>query len=94
MPISSETWSMSFGKFLELRFYGGGFGHLGVPAGCHHLLHRDFDQYFGFQQTVAAFKYSTLTLREIVLPPEEVTVADPDLACDKLEGVVAHVQHG
>ncbi len=37
---------------------------------------------------------ATLTLREIVLPPEEVTVADLDLTYSKLSGVVAHVQHG
>ncbi|KAG0730325.1 1-phosphatidylinositol 3-phosphate 5-kinase [Chionoecetes opilio] len=54
-PMSLETWSLSFAKYLELRFYGGSFTRRGNP-GCSHSLHHDHYQYFGYKNHVAVFK--------------------------------------
>ncbi|XP_069947039.1 1-phosphatidylinositol 3-phosphate 5-kinase isoform X3 [Cherax quadricarinatus] len=71
VPMSLETWSLSFAKYLELRFYGGNFTRRGTD-GCPHSLHHDHFQYFGFKNQVAVFKYIGITLREIFLPPSEM----------------------
>lgn len=55
VPISLETWSLSFAKYLELRFYGGSFNRRGTQ-GCTHSLHHDHFQYFGYKNQVAVFK--------------------------------------
>nr|XP_045605242.1 1-phosphatidylinositol 3-phosphate 5-kinase-like isoform X2 [Procambarus clarkii] len=78
VPMSLETWSLSFAKYLELRFYGGSFTRRGIP-GCPHSLHHDHFQYFGFKNQVAVFKYIGITLREIALPPSEMNLCIPPI---------------
>ncbi|XP_071531520.1 1-phosphatidylinositol 3-phosphate 5-kinase isoform X2 [Panulirus ornatus] len=78
VPMSLETWSLSFAKYLELRFYGGNFTRRGMP-GCLHSLHHDHFQYFGFKNQVAVFKYNSITLREIALPPSEMKLIIPPI---------------
>ncbi|XP_064646018.1 1-phosphatidylinositol 3-phosphate 5-kinase-like isoform X3 [Lineus longissimus] len=88
VPMSNETWSMSFAKYLEIRFHGNVYTRRGEAETCVHSLHHDHYQYFGFKQTVAAFKYSNITLKEIVLPPLKVDVVEetvlPDTAFDEV----------
>ncbi|KAK5642357.1 hypothetical protein RI129_008524 [Pyrocoelia pectoralis] len=73
VPMSNDTWSFSFAKYLELRFYGGLYGRRG-SAGCSHSLHHDHFQYFGYKNLVASFKYSPVQLWEISLPPLLITI--------------------
>ncbi|XP_068238143.1 1-phosphatidylinositol 3-phosphate 5-kinase isoform X3 [Palaemon carinicauda] len=76
VPMSLETWSLSFAKYLELRFYGSSFSRRGLP-GCNHSMHHDHFQYFGYKKQVAIFKYNPITVREIMLPPSEMSLCIP-----------------
>ncbi|XP_013386893.1 1-phosphatidylinositol 3-phosphate 5-kinase-like [Lingula anatina] len=69
VPIALETWSLSFAKYLELRFHGNVYTRRDAQKSCTHSLHSDHYQYFGFKQTVASFKYSTVKNKDIALPP-------------------------
>ncbi|XP_042212733.1 1-phosphatidylinositol 3-phosphate 5-kinase-like isoform X2 [Homarus americanus] len=93
VPMSLETWSLSFAKYLELRFYGGSFSRRGTP-GCSHSLHHDHFQYFGFKNQVAVFKYIGITLREIALPPSEMKLCIPPITqssvVELIKGVAMH----
>ncbi|XP_071943027.1 1-phosphatidylinositol 3-phosphate 5-kinase-like isoform X2 [Antedon mediterranea] len=68
-PLSNDTWSMSFAKYLELRFYGMEYNRRACAEPCPHSLHRHHYQYFGYLNIVASFKYSSIVLREICFPP-------------------------
>lgn len=55
LPMSADTWSYSFAKYLELMFYGNVYSRRGKVA-CPHSLHHDLYQYFGYKNYVASFK--------------------------------------
>lgn len=55
VPMSADTWSYSFAKYLELVFHGHVYSRRGKIA-CPHSLHQDLYQYFGFKNYVATFK--------------------------------------
>ncbi len=57
VPMATETWSVSFAKYLELRFHGDAYKRHGAgDSRCGHSLHQDHFQYFGFKDIVASFK--------------------------------------
>jgi 1-phosphatidylinositol-3-phosphate 5-kinase len=68
VPMSADTWSFSFAKYLELKFYGGVYSRRGNTP-CGHSLHHDHYQYFGFKNSVASFKYTSIQIWDISLPP-------------------------
>ncbi|XP_071791852.1 1-phosphatidylinositol 3-phosphate 5-kinase-like [Asterias amurensis] len=68
-PMSLDSWHMSFGKYLELRFHCKEYGRRLSALPCGHSLHRHHYQYFGQHNIVASFKYSPILLREVCLPP-------------------------
>ena len=55
-PMSTDTWNISFAKYLEIRFHGSIFQRRASAEPCGHSLHHDHFQYFGFKDTVASFK--------------------------------------
>jgi 1-phosphatidylinositol-3-phosphate 5-kinase len=56
--MSADTWSLSFAKYLELRFHGGMYQRRGREGTvCTHSLHHEHYQYFGMGNIVASFKY-------------------------------------
>jgi 1-phosphatidylinositol-3-phosphate 5-kinase len=58
VPMSADTWSLSFAKYLELRFHGGMYRRRGQAGTvCPHSLHHEHYQYFGMRNIVASFKY-------------------------------------
>ncbi len=67
--MSLDSWHMSFGKYLELRFHCKDYGRRLSALPCGHSLHRHHYQYFGQHNIVASFKYSPILLREVCLPP-------------------------
>ncbi|XP_072386330.1 1-phosphatidylinositol 3-phosphate 5-kinase [Diabrotica undecimpunctata] len=73
VPMSADTWSYSFAKFLELKFYGDIYSRRGQAA-CDHSLHQDHYHYFGYKNYVATFKYCQITILEISLPPPIIEV--------------------
>ena len=58
VQISADTWSLSFAKYLELRFYGRMYQRRGQDGTvCPHSLHHEHYQYFGMRNVVASFRY-------------------------------------
>ncbi|KAL0271738.1 UNVERIFIED_CONTAM: hypothetical protein PYX00_008735 [Menopon gallinae] len=73
VPMSSETWSFSFAKYLELRFRGHIYTRRDSET-CKHSLHHDHYQYFGMNKVVALFKFSPVAVWEIYLPPPIISI--------------------
>ena len=58
VQMSADTWSLSFAKYLELRFYGRMYRRRGQDGTlCPHSLHHDHYQYFGMGNIIASFRY-------------------------------------
>jgi len=57
VPLSNDSWSMSFAKYLELRFYGHQYTRRANAEPCGHSIHKDYHQYFSYNQMVASFRY-------------------------------------
>ncbi|KAF7519677.1 hypothetical protein PCG10_009844 [Penicillium crustosum] len=71
MPMSSSTWKYSFGKYLELSFWG---RHLlARTGGCSHDLRRDYLHYFGYRDLAVRVQYDPIRLLEIIVPRPRVT---------------------
>lgn len=51
---------MSFAKYLELRFYGHQYTRRANAEPCGHSIHKDYHQYFSYNQMVASFRCATL----------------------------------
>ncbi|XP_072902931.1 1-phosphatidylinositol 3-phosphate 5-kinase isoform X3 [Hemitrygon akajei] len=74
VPLSRDSWSMSFAKYLELRFYGHQYTRRANAEPCGHSMHHDYHQYFSYNQMVASFSYSPIRMLEICLPPLEIYI--------------------
>uniref|UniRef100_A0A8C9TL64 1-phosphatidylinositol 3-phosphate 5-kinase n=1 Tax=Scleropages formosus TaxID=113540 RepID=A0A8C9TL64_SCLFO len=74
VPLSSDSWSMSFAKYLELRFYGHQYTRRANAEPCGHSIHKDYHQYFSYNQMVASFSYTSVRLLEICLPPPKICI--------------------
>lgn len=78
VPISDDTWSLSFAKYLELRFHGGVYTRRGTGDTCQHSLHHDHQQYFSRHNMLAVMRYSKISQWEISLPPPIILITyDP-----------------
>ncbi|KAK3088070.1 hypothetical protein FSP39_014286 [Pinctada imbricata] len=76
VPMSMDSWNISFAKYLELRFYGNCFiRRVGVDP-CSHSLHQYYSQYFGHRNIVATFKYYPVSKKEVVLPPPIISLEE------------------
>ena len=56
VPMSLDSWSMSFAKYLEIHFHAHQYVRRGSAEDCGHNLHTDHIQCFGFKQIMASFK--------------------------------------
>ncbi|XP_076280826.1 1-phosphatidylinositol 3-phosphate 5-kinase fab1 isoform X3 [Lasioglossum baleicum] len=85
VPMSDDTWSLSFAKYLELRFHGNAYTRRGTDT-CQHLLHYDHSQYFTKKNMLAVFKYTKISQWEISLPPPLINIIyDPKQHADVIE---------
>ncbi|KAJ4848118.1 hypothetical protein Tsubulata_026169 [Turnera subulata] len=68
--MSDAAWGLSFGKFLELSFSN----HAAASrvASCGHSLHRDCLRFYGFGRMVACFRYASIDVHSVFLPPPKV----------------------
>ncbi|XVF27145.1 hypothetical protein REPUB_Repub14bG0081300 [Reevesia pubescens] len=68
--MSDAAWGLSFGKFLELSFSN----HAAASrvASCGHSLHRDCLRFYGFGRMVACFRYASIDVHSVYLPPPKV----------------------
>ncbi|CAL9690735.1 unnamed protein product [Knipowitschia caucasica] len=74
VPLSNDSWSMSFTKYLELRFYGHKYTRRANAEPCGHSIHKDYHQYFSYNQMVASFSYTPVRLLEICLPRPKIFI--------------------
>ncbi|XP_032879488.1 1-phosphatidylinositol 3-phosphate 5-kinase isoform X4 [Amblyraja radiata] len=74
VPLSRDSWSMSFAKYLELRFYGHQYTRRANAEPCGHSMHHDYHQYFSYNQMVASFSFAPVRMLEICLPPLEIHI--------------------
>ncbi|KAK2584922.1 hypothetical protein KPH14_002518 [Odynerus spinipes] len=85
VPMSDDTWSLSFAKYLELRFHGSAYTRRGADT-CQHSLHHDHYQYFTRKNMLAVFKYTKISQWEISLPPPVINVIyDPKQHANVIE---------
>ncbi|KAJ5103245.1 hypothetical protein N7532_003774 [Penicillium argentinense] len=69
--MSENTFKYSFGKYLELSFWG---RNLHARAGvCPHDLQRDYFRYFGLKDVAIRIQYDTVYPLEIIVPRPRVT---------------------
>ncbi|XP_044496139.1 1-phosphatidylinositol-3-phosphate 5-kinase FAB1B-like isoform X2 [Mangifera indica] len=68
--MSDAAWGLSFGKFLELSFSN----HAAASrvASCGHSLHRDCLRFYGFGKMVACFRYASINVHSVYLPPHKL----------------------
>ncbi|XP_055924397.1 1-phosphatidylinositol 3-phosphate 5-kinase-like [Argiope bruennichi] len=76
VSMSEDTWSFSFAKYLELRFYADSYKRRGKNELCQHSLHHDHYQYFAQNNLVAIFKYTPVLIWEVVFPAFIISVTD------------------
>ncbi|GFR67626.1 1-phosphatidylinositol-3-phosphate 5-kinase [Elysia marginata] len=93
VPISSDTWSLSFAKYLDLRFHASGFLRRATAEPCCHSLHHDHFQYFGHRNIVASFKYAPISLRELALPMTVVSMEPPIFDPENLADAVKMITY-
>ncbi|XP_054827187.1 1-phosphatidylinositol 3-phosphate 5-kinase isoform X2 [Eublepharis macularius] len=74
VPLSNDSWSMSFAKYLELRFYGHQYTRRANAEPCGHSIHHDYHQYFSYNQMVASFSYSPIRLLEVCVPHPKICI--------------------
>ncbi|GLJ13693.1 hypothetical protein SUGI_0218340 [Cryptomeria japonica] len=74
--MSDAAWGLSFGKFLELSFSN----HAAASrvASCGHSLHRDCLRFYGFGSMIACFRYSSINVLSVYLPPSKLEFNDPN----------------
>ncbi|CAA0829481.1 1-phosphatidylinositol-3-phosphate 5-kinase FAB1B [Striga hermonthica] len=68
--MSDAAWGLSFGKFLELSFSN----HAAASrvASCGHSLHRDCLRFYGSGKMVACFRYASIDVHSVYLPPHKL----------------------
>lgn len=89
VPISDDTWSLSFAKYLELRFHGSVYARRGTET-CGHSLHHDHQQYFSRRNMLAVIRYSRISQWEISMPPPLIgLIYDPRLHDNVVEEMKA-----
>ncbi|XP_075036344.1 1-phosphatidylinositol 3-phosphate 5-kinase isoform X2 [Mixophyes fleayi] len=74
VPLSNESWCMSFAKYLELRFYGNQYTRRANAEPCGHSIHHNYHQYFSYNQMVASFSYSSIRLLEVCVPMPKIYI--------------------
>ncbi|KAI3854514.1 hypothetical protein MKX03_033421, partial [Papaver bracteatum] len=76
--MSEPAQGLSFGKFLELSFSN----HAAANrvANCGHSLHRDCLRFYGFGNMVACFRYASINVHSVYLPPSKL-----DFSCGNPE---------
>lgn len=99
--MSDAAWGLSFGKFLELSFSN----HAAASrvASCGHSLHRDCLRFYGSGKMVACFRYASIDVFSVYLPPPKVEFnydaqdwiqTEADEVVDRAEFLFSEVSNG
>ncbi|KNC87066.1 hypothetical protein SARC_00810 [Sphaeroforma arctica JP610] len=103
IPVSEETWCMSFGKFLELSFHEKTLGcrvtQITNESGMmklvedKHSFHRNHNRYYGLNDQAVVVQYDKIDmLLEVVVPPTIVTSKPVPLKCGEFLSAVVQLQ--
>lgn len=94
VPMSKDTWCLSFAKFLELKFHGHSYKRRHMADGspehqldrkpCNHSLHKDYIQYFSSNGVAVSFMYNSVEIWEIKLPQVYIQLKPPQVIDNKL----------
>lgn len=84
VSMSQDSWSFSFAKYLELRFYASDYKKRGAVEVCSHSLHHDHYQYFAQNKSVAIFKYTPVFIWDVAFPAFVIPVFDKALTVTSL----------
>lgn len=80
VAISSDSWNLSFAKYLELRFHASKYtSRADSGKSCNHSFHHDYCQYFYRKNIIASFKYTDILRWEVSLPPLILTIESTKL---------------
>ncbi|KAJ1975037.1 Mitochondrial distribution and morphology protein 12 [Dimargaris xerosporica] len=72
VPMSEESWKISFGKFLELLFYG---KNMYCRADlCPHTINHHHTISFGLHHLAARFVYTPINLSEVAIPALKLSI--------------------
>ena len=71
VPLSEESWSFSFAKYLELQFYPNRACH---PTTCEHDYYRDSVRYFALRNLAIRFHADPVQPWEVVVPPMHLLI--------------------
>lgn len=82
IPLSDTTKSLSFAKYLELRFHAHNYKKRSEDDAedsdkCKHSLHRDYIHTFIYKGVAAKFVYKPIEVYEIGLPPCIINLERP-----------------
>ncbi|KAL9255216.1 putative 1-phosphatidylinositol-3-phosphate 5-kinase FAB1C [Drosera capensis] len=72
--MSDAAWGLSFGKFLELSFSNHATANR--VASCGHSLQRDCLRFYGCGNMVAFFRFSSIHILSVCLPPSMLEFED------------------
>lgn len=82
IPLSDTTKSLSFAKYLELRFHAHNYkkrseDEVDESEKCPHSLHKDYIHSFIYKGMAAKFVYSSIEIWEIGLPSLKIYLEHP-----------------
>ncbi|KAG4306192.1 hypothetical protein PORY_000180 [Pneumocystis oryctolagi] len=83
IPMSDNTWKYSFGKYLELAFYGVALSS--KADACNHDINKDHIRYFGYQNFLIEFQFDYIELYGLLLPQTEIVWKPEEWIRIKLE---------
>lgn len=72
IKMDSDTWNHSFGKYMELMFWGNQTCS-GTLNGCEHNVFKDQIKYFGYNDVVIRLEWSPVEVHSLVTPKQQIT---------------------
>lgn len=72
LKMDSDTWNFSFGKYMELFFWGNTM-HKANIQGCTHDVFKDQIKYFGYNDIVIRLEWSSIEVHSLVTPKQHIS---------------------
>ncbi|GMM39465.1 1-phosphatidylinositol-3-phosphate 5-kinase [Hanseniaspora uvarum] len=72
LKMDSDTWNLSFGKYMELLFWGNTM-HKANIQGCKHDVFKDQIKYFGYNDIVIRLEWSSIEVHSLVTPKQHIS---------------------
>lgn len=72
LKMDSDTWNFSFGKYMELFFWGNKMHKASIPD-CTHDVFKDQIKYFGYNDIVIRLEWSSIEVHSLVPPKQHIS---------------------